>query len=97
MDLAERRKELVPVNEVDNAGRDAIALMKSAFERATEAEAETIAHRNGWDARVLRLALKNFAQIGIDNFHREVLLKLDAIQRAEMYGEDDQSSETSLQ
>ncbi|WFN88008.1 glycoside hydrolase family 19 protein [Agrobacterium pusense] len=38
MDLAKRRGELTIVDEVDQAGRDAVALMQSAFERAIEPE-----------------------------------------------------------
>lgn len=81
MDLAERRKLLTPTAEVDQAGRDAIALMRSAFERAVESEAATLSVRYGWDERVIRLALKGFARVGLDVFHREILKHLDNFQR----------------
>lgn len=81
MDLAERRKELTPVGEVDQAGRDAVAMMLSAFERAIETEAQTLSLKYGWDERVVRLALKNFSKSGLAVFNRLVLEKLDAMRR----------------
>ena len=81
MDLAKRRKELTPVGEVDQAGRDAVAMMQSAFERAIESEAQTLSLKYGWDERVVRLALKNFAKAGLSVFNRQVLEKLDAMRR----------------
>lgn len=88
MDLAERRKELTPVSEVDQAGRDAVAMMQSAFERAIESEAQTLSLKYGWDERVVRLALKNFAKAGLAVFNRQVLEKLDAMRRREEAGDD---------
>ncbi|WP_404291522.1 hypothetical protein ACD578_05330 [Microvirga sp. RSM25] len=81
MDLALRRKQLAPVSEVDQAGRDAIALMQSAFERAVETEAATLAMKYGWDERTVRLALKTFMRRGLDVFNRQILNRLDAIRR----------------
>lgn len=81
MDLAERRKELTPVSEVDASGRDAVALMMSAFERAIETEAATLSLKYGWDERTVRLALKGFSRQGLENFNREVLRRLDAMRR----------------
>ncbi len=81
LDLAERLKQVTPVSEVDRAGRDAIALMRAAMERAVEGEADRLNLRYGWDARVARLALKEFARVGIDVFHREVMKELDAMRQ----------------
>lgn len=81
LDLAERLKQVTPVSEVDRAGRDAVALMRAAMERAVEAEADRLNLRYGWDARVARLALKEFARVGIDVFHREVMQELDAMRQ----------------
>ena len=81
MDLAERRKELTPVSEVDQGGRDAIALMSSAFERAIDTEASALSLKYGWDERTLRLALKEFGRLGLKVFNREVLARLDAMRR----------------
>lgn len=81
MDLAERRKELTPVSEVDQGGRDAIALMASAFERAIDTEASALSLKYGWDERALRLALKEFGRLGLKVFNREVLARLDAMRR----------------
>ncbi len=89
MDLAERRKELTPYAEVDQAGRDAVAMMASAFERAIEAEAPPLSLRYGWDERVVRLALKNFAKAGLAVFNRHVLEKLDAMRRREDAGDEE--------
>jgi len=81
MDLAERRGQLTPVSEVDQAGRDAIALMQSAFDRAIETEAATLAMKYKWDERTVRLALKTFSKRGLEVFNREILDRLDAIRR----------------
>lgn len=88
MDLAKRRKELTPVAEVDQGGRDAVAMMQSAFERAIETEAQTLSLKYGWDERIARLALKNFAKTGLAVFNRQVLEKLDAMRRREDAGDD---------
>jgi hypothetical protein len=88
MDLAERRKELTPYAEVDQAGRDAVAMMQSAFERAIENEAQTLSLKYGWDERIVRLALKNFSKSGLAVFNRQVLEKLDAMRRREEAGDD---------
>lgn len=88
MDLAERRKELTPYSEVDQAGRDAVAMMQSAFERAIETEASTLSLKYGWEERVVRLALKNFSKAGLSVFNRQVLEKLDAMRRRDDAGDD---------
>lgn len=88
MDLAERRKELTPVAEVDQAGRDAVAMMFNAFERAIETEAQTLSLKYGWEERVVRIALKNFTRSGLSAFNRLVLEKLDAMRRREEAGDD---------
>lgn len=82
MDLAERRGELTPTAEVDAAGRDAIALMQAAFDRAVETEAATLSVRYGWDERITRIALKGFAKRGIEVFNREIRERLDNRARA---------------
>lgn len=88
MDLAERRKELTPFAEVDQAGRDAVAMMQSAFERAIDTEASSLSLKYGWEERVVRLALKNFSKAGLSVFNRQVLEKLDAMRRREDAGGD---------
>ena len=87
MDLAERRGELTVVNEVDKAGRDAVALMQSAFDRAIDTEAATASVKYGWDERLVRLLLKGFARKGVDVFHSETLKYLDGLARARMAAE----------
>lgn len=77
MDLALRRGELTPTSEVDRAGRDAIALMQSAFERAVESEAASLNVRYGWEERQARLALKAFTVKGLEVFNREMLKMID--------------------
>lgn len=88
MDLAERRRELTPVGEVDQAGRDAVAMMLSAFERAVETEAQTLSLKYGWEERVVRIALKNFSRTGLAVFNRLVLEKLDAMRRRDDAGDN---------
>lgn len=88
MDLAERRRHLTPTDEVDRAGRDAVALMASAFERAIDGDAATLSLKYGWDERTVRLALKQFSRRGLDVFHREVLDRLDALRRTREAGDD---------
>jgi len=87
MDLAARRKELTPYSEVDQAGRDAVAMMSSAFERAIDGEASSLSLKYGWEERVVRLALKNFSRAGLAAFNRQVLEKLDAMRRREDAGD----------
>lgn len=83
MDLAERRGSLTPTAEVDQAGRNAIALMQAAFERAVETEAATLSVRYGWDERITRIALKGFAKRGLEVFNQEIRERLDNKARAE--------------
>jgi hypothetical protein len=87
LDLGERRKQLTPVVEVDRAGRDAIALMMSAFDRAIETEAASLSLKYGWDERTVRIALKGYARKGVEVFHREILERLDAMRRSDEAGE----------
>ncbi|NTG74491.1 hypothetical protein G6M02_14285 [Agrobacterium rhizogenes] len=94
MDLAERRGELTIVAEVDQGGRDAIALMQSAFERAIETEAAGLSLKYGWDERMARLALKGFAREGLSVFNREILKRLDGMRRQTEAGGDGQYHET---
>ncbi len=94
MDLAERRGELTIVSEVDQGGRDAIALMQSAFERAIETEAANLSLKYGWDERMARLALKGFAREGLSVFNREILKRLDGMRRQSEAGGDNQYHET---
>lgn len=89
MDLADRRGELTLISEVDKAGRDAIALMQSALDRAIEIEAARAAVKHGWDERIVRVVLKSLARHGLDDFHQEMLKQLDAFARAEMAGDQD--------
>ena len=94
MDLAERRGELTIVAEVDQGGRDAIALMQSAFERAIETEAAAVSLKYGWDERMARLALKGFAREGLSVFNREILKRLDGMRRQSEAVGDNQYHET---
>ncbi len=87
MDLAERRGDLTPTSEVDQAGRDAIALMLAAFDRAVETEAATLSVRYGWEERVTRIALKSFAKRGLQIFNREIRERLDG-KRREAFADD---------
>ncbi|RWD34119.1 MAG: hypothetical protein EOS34_17290 [Mesorhizobium sp.] len=86
MDLAQRRGELTPTAEVDKAGRDAIALMQSAFDRAIESEAASLSVKYGWDERVARIALKAFVRAGLDDFNREIRERLDQRERERATG-----------
>jgi len=88
MDLAERQGSLTPTTEVDQAGRDAVALMQAAFERAVETEAATLSVRYGWDERLARIALKGFAKRGLEVFNREIRERLDSKARR-AFAEDD--------
>ncbi|CDZ43085.1 Hypothetical protein NGAL_HAMBI1146_58580 [Neorhizobium galegae bv. officinalis] len=97
MDLAERRKELTPVGEVDQGARDAVALMLSAFERAIETEASSLSLKYGWDERTLRIALKGFSRTGLNVFNREILLRLDAMRRVADAGDQPDDYEESGQ
>lgn len=92
LDLAERKRELTPVSEVDRAARDAVALMRSAFDRAVESQAEVLALKYGWDPRLVRTALKQFSRTGLDVFHSESMQHLDAINREELAGDDPAAS-----
>lgn len=83
MDLAQRRGKLTIVDEVDAGGRNAVALMATAFDRAIDQEAASLSVRYGWDERAVRLALKGFARKGTEAFHREMLKLLDGIRREE--------------
>jgi hypothetical protein len=87
MDLAERRGELTPTAEVDQAGRDAVALMQAAFDRAVETEAAALSVRYGWEERVARIALKGFARRGLEIFNREIRERLDG-KRREAFAQD---------
>ena len=87
MDLGKRRGELTPTDEVDRAGRNAIALMQSAFDRAVETEAATLSVRYGWDERMVRLALKAFSRRGTEVFNAEMLEWLDQLQRRRIASE----------
>lgn len=93
MDLAQRRGQLTVVSEVDQGGRDAIALMLSAFERAIETEATTLSMKYGWDERTVRIALKAFAKSGLSVFNEQILKRLDAMRRQAESGDINQFSE----
>ncbi|RWE63143.1 MAG: hypothetical protein EOS24_05120 [Mesorhizobium sp.] len=97
MDLAQRRGELTPTAEVDKAGRDAIALMQSAFDRAIESEAASLSVKYGWDERVARIALKAFVRAGLDDFNREIRERLDQRERERAAGGTGPFDQVSLQ
>lgn len=88
MDLAERRGDLTPTAEVDQAGRDALALMQAAFDRAVETEAATLSVRYGWEERIIRIALKTFAKRGLEIFNREIRERLDRKRRKAFVDDD---------
>ncbi|TIS69826.1 MAG: hypothetical protein E5W94_34895, partial [Mesorhizobium sp.] len=71
----------------DKAGRDAIALMQSAFERAIDSEAASLSVKYGWDERVARIALKAFVRVGLDDFNREIRERLDQRERERVAGD----------
>lgn len=77
MDLAERRGELTPTAEVDKAGRDAVALMQSAFERAVESAAASASVKYGTEERIWRIVLKQFVRTGLETFNSEMRQRLD--------------------
>ncbi|WP_297323405.1 hypothetical protein [uncultured Bartonella sp.] len=79
MDLAERRKILTRTAEVDRAGRDAIALMQSAFERTVETVAADVSLKYNWDERTARSVLKRFARLGLESFNQTILDRLDSM------------------
>lgn len=87
LELARELRQITSVREVADAAQTAIVRMRGAFERAVEGEAASLALRNGWDERKVRLALKTFAQSGLETFHREMLERIDAMQRADDAGE----------
>lgn len=68
--MLKRRGELTPTAEVDQGGRDAVALMQAAYDRAVETEAATASVRYGWDERVARIVLKGFARRGLERLRR---------------------------
>lgn len=97
MDLAERRKTLTKVSEVDRAGRDAIALMQSAFERSLETEAANASVKYGFDERSARIVLKGFMRKGLDVFNQTILGRIDAMrQRDEADPADETKEEIEL-
>lgn len=95
LDLAKRLGQTTLVSEVDQAGREAVALMQSAFDRALDSEAATLSVKYGWDERTVRIALKGFARRGLDTFNREILKRIDemADHDAETTGEQEDQKE----
>ena len=81
LDLAERRGEVTPTAEVDDAARTSIVMMQAAFERSVETEAASLSLKYGWDERTVRIALKAFARVGLDVFHDETMKRLDHLRR----------------
>ncbi len=72
LDLAERKKELVPVNEVQEAAREAITRMRTSFDLAVNEAAEQIAANFGGEARIARPHLKAMIRSGLDRFARDM-------------------------
>ncbi len=98
LDLAQRRGELTPTAEVDQAARDAVALMMATFDRSVETEAAQLSIRYGWDERVARIALKAFVKTGLATFNAAVRERLDQHARRHMApGDDDGDERGSLQ
>lgn len=83
MELAERRKILTRTVEVDRAGRDAISLMQSSFDRAVETVAAEASLKYEWDERTARIVLKTFAKVGLENFNRVILERLNDFKTTE--------------
>lgn len=83
LDLEERRKNLTPTAEVDQAGRDAVALMLGAYERAVESTAATASIKYGWEERTTRIVLKDFMRTGLEVFNRTILERLDEMMAQE--------------
>lgn len=81
MDLAERKKTLTHVAEVDQAGRDAVGDMLSAFERAVETVAADASVKYGFDERTTRTMLKAFVRVGLDDFNKTILGRIEAMQQ----------------
>lgn len=97
LSLARELREVTSVREVADAGETAVVMMRSGFERAIDSEASALSLKHGWDERKVRLALKSFANAGVEIFHRELLERLDAMQRAEEAGDDYQAGLATLQ
>jgi len=97
LELARELRQITSVREVADAAQTAIVRMRGAFERAVEGESGSLALKHGWDERKVRLALKAFAQSGLEVFHREMLGRLDALQRADDAGEPYQEETSVLQ
>ncbi|SCD25517.1 hypothetical protein BR141012304_21058 [Brucella inopinata] len=97
MDLAERRKTLTKVSEVDRAGRDAVALMQSAFERALETEAANASVKYGFDERATRMVLKAFVRKGLEVFNQTILGRIDAMRQRDEADTTDEPKEESEQ
>lgn len=97
MDLAERRKTLTKVSEVDRAGRDAVALMQSAFERALETEAANASVKYGFDERTTRMVLKAFVRKGLEVFNQTILGRIDAMRQRDEADTTDEPKEESEQ
>lgn len=97
LDLAERLDRVTIVTEVADAGQTALVMMRNAFERAVESEAASLSLKYGWDERMVRLALKAFANTGVEVFHRELLGRLDSRRRARDAGEEFEQETASLQ
>lgn len=81
MDLAERKKTLTHVAEVDQAGRDAVGDMLSAFERAVETTAADASVKYGFDERTTRIMLKAFVRVGLDDFNKTILGRIETMQQ----------------
>lgn len=96
LDLAQRRGELTPTAEVDQAARDAVALMMAAFDRSVESEAAKLSVRYGWDERQARIALKAFVKAGLATFNAAIRARLDQHARARMTPDDDAGGESGL-
>jgi len=77
IELGQLRKEIVIAREVEDAARDAVGLMRAAFDRDVEQSAADAALRYGWDERTVRTVLKRFAKSGLDTFHRRMLSAID--------------------
>lgn len=97
LELARELRQITIVREVADAAQTAIVQMRGAFERAVEGEAASLALKNGWDERKARIALKAFAQAGLEVFHRKMLERLDAMQRSADSGEPYQEETATLQ
>lgn len=73
MALARDMGTLIPAAEIEQAMRDAFAMLRAGFEKSIETTAADANLKYGFDERQVRQILKTFQAHGVDAFHREML------------------------